>query len=219
MMDSTGKINNWEDRAMQKNLMTNGIEQCPRCKGQGKRRYRLWDNETVVENLIRIKKGVPIDELAWSMWLIIIRCPLCDGEGLYDWVRRTTKGHVSEEFSKHEGFMELYWAKAVEHWPSNSNTHTWLYMRDTPLYRHPEKLIECAQKRYRKIKLNQEVLSFGLSQLRDLRKRIKNCYKNLMKIPGPKVTENLFFSEFKSFGLSDYMPDKIAHPGPDDFPV
>jgi hypothetical protein len=199
--------------------MEEGIEICPKCKGQGSKRYRLWDNETIVENLIRLKKGCSIEKLAWSMWLIKIRCPLCDGDRIYDWVRCATKGHISKEFAAHEGCMELYWAKAAEHWPVNSKTHAWFYVKDLPLYQYPVKLIECGQKRYRKIKLNKDVLSFDLSQLRALRKKIKDCYKELMKTPGSQVTEEQIISGLKSFGLSEYVPDKIVHPGPDDFPT
>ncbi|MGD8290118.1 MAG: hypothetical protein PVF37_00340 [Desulfobacterales bacterium] len=153
------------------------------------------------------------------MWLIIIRYPLCDGGGIYDWVRHATKGHVSKEFAVHEGFMELCWAKAAEHWPANSNTHTWLYMKDSNLYRYPEKLIEYAQKRYRKIKLTRDVLSLDPNQLKDLRKRINNCYKMLMRISALEMTEEQIISGFQSFGLSEYLPDKVVQPGPDDSPV
>ena len=45
-------------------------------------------------------------------------------------------------------------------------------------------------------------------------------FRNIVtELPESEITEERFKEEFKSQGLSKFMPDKFAHPGPDDFPV
>jgi hypothetical protein len=191
---------------------------CPKCGGQGSKRYRLWDSKIILHNLIYLKKKVALEELGWSMFVIKIKCPICDGDGKLDWIRKATKGENHIPFRNHRGFMELYWAKAVTQWPVQNGTHDWCIIKDFPLYQYPDKLIECAQKRYRTFRLHSRVLSLGLHDLKELSRRVDDCYDVLVKTPVNKLTRTIFINEFKTFGLKDYMPDTFVYPGLDDYP-
>ena len=199
--------------------METGIQKCPKCQGQGVKRYKGWSTRFILWNFIRLKAGYPLQELDYSMFLLKIRCPLCGGDGIFDWIKKSTNGHIKRSFASLEGNMDLYQAKAVRNWPLPSSTHNIHFVSDCKMYNHLDKLIECSQKHYIGIKLNKSVLSMGVRHLEKLCNQMDQFRYIVINLPESEITEERFKEEFVSQGLSKFMPDKFAHPGPDDFPV
>ena len=152
------------------------------------------------------------------MFLVKIRCPLCGGDGIFDWIKKATNGHIKRSFASLDGNMDLYQAKAVRNWPLQSSTHKIHFVRDCKMYNHLEKLIECSQERYIGIKLNKSVLSMRVRHLEKLCNQMDQFRNIVTELPESEITEERFKEEFESQGLSEFMPDKFAHPSPDDFP-
>ena len=50
--------------------MKEGIQKCPKCKGQGKIRYRVWDSHSIIGYLIAYKKGEPVSEASLVLRLL-----------------------------------------------------------------------------------------------------------------------------------------------------
>ncbi|MFC1577620.1 hypothetical protein ACFL36_01280 [Thermodesulfobacteriota bacterium] len=195
------------------------IKKCPKCNGQGMKRYRFWLSDLILRNLIYLKAGYPLEALEWSTFVLKIRCPLCDGDGIFDWIKNATKGHINKKFSKLEGNIDIYWLKAVATWPINSSTHTWILVRDTNIYKNSENIIKCSQKRYRGIKLDESVLTMRVRHLELLGNKIEAFYSIVAKLPKKQITKGRVIKEMSSLGLSEFLPDKFAYPGPDDFTV
>jgi len=197
-----------------------GIQKCPKCNGQGVKRYKFWMSDSILRNLIYLKAAYPIEELEWSMILLKIRCPLCDGDGIFDWVKKTTKGHINKKkFKKLNGNMDIYWFMSAGIWPVNSVTHTHYDVRDIYLYKNLENIIQCSQKRYRGIKLNNSVLSMRVRHLEALCNKIDSFYNIVSKLPKKQITKGRIIKEMNLLGLSEFLPDKFVYPGNDDFVV
>jgi hypothetical protein len=176
-------------------------------------------SDTIIRNLIYLKAGYPIEKLAWSMYLLQIRCPLCDGDGIFDWIDAPGRGHLKRSFNKLEGNMDIYWIKAVPTWHSNITTHTDFLLKDNNLYKNPANIIKCSQRRYRGIKLNESVLSMRVHHLENLENKIDAFYKRITAMRSNQINRGRIVKEMSSLGLSEFLPDKFAYPGPDDLPV
>jgi hypothetical protein len=72
--------------------------------------------------------------------------------------------------------------------------------------------------RHTGIKLNPTVLAFSPDELLDLSKSIVEYDCHLTSLPKQEVTEEVINGELTRRGLGDFMPDKFAIPGPDDYP-
>ncbi|WP_319408779.1 hypothetical protein [uncultured Desulfosarcina sp.] len=197
--------------------MTLSIEKCPKCNGQGKIRYRFWMSEIIVYNLILLKAKYPLHELDWSMYVISIKCPLCDGDGIFDWVKKAMKNNIDKNQRKISGNMDIYWQKAVNTWPLSNNTHTWFLCSDSNLYKNPINVINCSQKRYRGVKLNKNVLTMGVRQLEELHNKIINYYKSMNDMQNNLITRKIVIKELQLLELNDYLPDKFCYPNKDDY--
>jgi hypothetical protein len=174
-------------------------------------------SESIVYNLILLKAKYPLHALGWSMVLIVFKCPLCDGDRVFDWVKKAMKNDVNKKQRKLYGNIDIYWKKAVNTWPLSNNTHNWSIYNDSNLYKNAVNVINCSQKRYRGIKLNKNVLTMRVRQLEELHNKIINYYKAMDDMPKSRITRTTVFKEMKLLGLNDYLPDKFAYPNRDVF--
>jgi len=197
--------------------MEEGLEKCPKCKGQGKIRYRLWDTHSIIGHLIAYKRGECLDETIFYLKLIKISCPLCRGDGIYDWIKVTTQFDVAKAFKIASGNMDIYYLKCVDKWFPNA-THQVKDIKVNRIFRQPEKLIELSQRHYVGIRLNNRLLSMSAEELNDLTKK---CFKYkfiLMGLEESELTGDKIKEILESIGLSEFVPDKFAYPGPYDYP-
>lgn len=197
--------------------MEEGSEKCPKCKGQGKVRYRLWDTHFIIGYLIAHKKGEYLDKIFFQLKLIKISCPLCRGDGIYVWVKVATQSEVAKEFEIASGNMDIYLLKCVDKWFPNA-THQVKYIKVNMISRQPEKIIELSQRHYEGIKLNNRLLSMSAEELYDLTEK---CFKYkfaLMGLAESELTGSKIREILESIGLSEFVPDKFAYPGPYDYP-
>jgi hypothetical protein len=81
-----------------------------------------------------------------------------------------------------------------------------------------DKIVELSQERYMGIKLNAKVLAMNPDELGDLYDSVVEYQGYLMALPKREITRNRIRAEITKRGLADFMPDKFAYPGPDDFP-
>jgi hypothetical protein len=197
--------------------MEPGFAVCPKCSGRGFMRYKAWESRRVLLNLLGFKTGEA--RATGSMWLIKITCPGCDGTGKIDWISKPMRGStLISPFSRLEGNMDLYYFHAIESWPRNCLTHKYSAVRMHYSPNHVEKIIELSQVRYTGIKLNPKVLAMNPDELDDLYDLVVEYQGYLMALPKREITRNRIRAEITKRGLADFMPDKFAYPGPDDFP-
>ena len=197
--------------------MVLSIEKCPKCKGQGKIRYRVWDSHSIIGHFIAYKRGDNLDEAFLNLQLLKILCPLCDGDGVYDWIRAATRKDVIKDFEILTGNMDIYFAKCLNRWIPNP-THKTRWIKVKGMFRDPEKLIELSQKHYTNIKLNNQILSMSADELHDITVKCYDYYHSLLKVYEDKLTGNKIREILESVGLSEFAPDKFAYPGPYDYP-
>jgi hypothetical protein len=198
--------------------MEPGYEICPKCDGKGVMRYKVWESRRVLLSLSGPKVGR--QRVAGGMWIARIICPGCDGSGKIDWVTKATRGPtLSKPFDKLEGNMDIYYMQAVESWPRNRATHKYLVQ---DVHYSPErvtKILELSQVRYTGIKLDPRVLTFNPTRIGKLYNSVLEYQGYLGSIPKQEVTEDRIKKELIRRGLNDFMPDKFAIPGPNDFPT
>lgn len=197
--------------------MEEGFEKCPKCKGQGKIRYRLWDTHSIIGYLIAYKRGACLDDTIYHLKLIKILCPLCNGDGIYDWVKVATQSDVAKAFKIASGNMDIYYLKCVDKWFPNP-THQVKYITVNRLFRQPDKLIEISQKNYVGIRLNDRLLSMSAEELYELTEKVFKYKSALMDIDESELTGSKIKEVLESIGLTDFVPDKFAYPGPYDYP-
>ena len=197
--------------------MVLSIEKCPKCKGQGKIRYRVWDSHSIIGHLIAYKRGHNIDQAFLNLLLLKILCPLCGGDGIYDWVRATTRGDINKNFEILTGNMDIYFAKCLNKWIPNP-THQTEWIKVYGMFRNPEKLIELSQVHYTNIRLNNHLLSMSADELTEITKKCFEYSHSLLQVDEDELTGNKIREIFESVGLSDFVPDKFAYPGPYDYP-
>ena len=193
------------------------METCPKCNGQGKLRHKFWVSGVILHNLILLKANYPLDYLLSSMFVLKIKCPLCDGDGIFDWIKKATKGHVNRKSKKLIGNMDIYFLKAVESWPPNSTTHTWYLCNDNNLYKNLKNILKCSQISYRGIKLNESILKMRVKHLEDLSKKISSFYDTVNSLSKNQITRSRIIKEMSLLGLSEFLPDQFAYPDLDDF--
>ena len=194
-----------------------GIEKCPKCNGQGKIRYRVWDSHSIIGHLIAYKKGDPLDEAFLILRLLKIICPLCGGDGIFDWIKNARRRDVLKDFEILTGNMDIYFATCLNRWIPNP-THQTKYIKIFRMFRKPEKLIELSQGHYTNIKLNNQVLSMSADELHDITLKCFDYSHSLLQVDEDKLSGDKIREIFESVGLSDFAPDKFAYPGPYDYP-
>ena len=197
--------------------MEPGFAVCPKCSGRGFIRYKACESRRVILSLLKLITGRK--RATGSMWLIEITCPGCDGTGRIDWISRSMRGStLIRPFARLEGNMDLYYFRAVESWPRNCPTHKYALVRTHYFREHMEKIVALSQTRYMGIKLNDKVLAMNPDELDDLYNLVIEYQGYLMALPKREITRNRIRAEITKRGLADFMPDKFAYPGPDDFP-
>jgi hypothetical protein len=127
--------------------MSLGMTVCPKCKGQGKIRYRVWDSHSLIGHFIAYKKGENLDDCVFNLKLLKIICPMCDGDGCCDWVRVVMRSKVRKNFKILTGNMDIYFAKCLNKWIPN-RTHQMQWIKVSRMFRNPDKLIELSQRHY-----------------------------------------------------------------------
>jgi len=194
------------------------IEECPKCKGHGKIRYKVWNSHSIIKILIAYKKGASLDNVYLNLRLLKIICPLCDGDGFYDWVRVTRRNEVLKNFQVLTGNMDIYYLKCSPKWIIPNSTHQRRLITVFGIFDKPEKLIELSQRHYNNIKLSNKVLSMSVDELQKLSTKCYEYFSLLFAVDENDLTSNKIQEILETVGLSDYMPDKIAIPGPYDYP-
>jgi hypothetical protein len=188
---------------------------CPKCSGRGFMKYKVWRSVAVLHYLCSVKMG---DELGVAQTYIIrITCPGCDGSGIIDWVRRANRGEtLIRPFVKPEGNMDIY-LRPTPAW-SNSPTKSCRLENFSFSARSVEKILELSRVRYSGIRLTPRLSALSLDELRELHSSLSEYEGFLVFLPDQEVTEERIKAELTNRGLADFMPDKFAYPGPDDFP-
>jgi hypothetical protein len=198
-------------------MMENGFEVCPKCNGKGVMRYKAWDSRQILLSLAALKRGLPRG--TGLVWVISIECPRCDGAGKIDWVRKAVIGSVlPTPFKALDGNIDIYYFRALKSWPRKSSTHRYRAAGIKYSSRHIGKILTLSQARHTGIKLNPTVLTLSADELLDLCKSIVEYHCHLTSLPNQEVTEEVIKAELTRRGLGDFMPDKFAIPGPDDYP-
>ena len=196
--------------------MTLSIERCSRCNGQGKIRLRVWESEAIISNLILLKAKYPLDELNNSMFLIKIKCPLCRGDGLYDWIKKAMRSGVNKKQKNINGNMNIYMKIIMKKLRFKNNSHQLITPNVGSLYKNPINVISCSQKRYMGAKLNNTVLTMRVRELEELFHKIRNFHEAIDRMPISRVTETTVIKEMRLLGLNGYLPDGFGYPTEDE---
>jgi hypothetical protein len=199
--------------------MKEGFEKCPKFKGSGWIRYRVWDTQFILSLLVALKSGVPAEKLNLELMLIKMRCPLCDGDGIHDYIRAVTRADVLKSFTVLKGNMDIYISRCVEKWDPYSRTHRTKTIMIKKMFKTPNKLIEFSQQHYQGIKLNKRILSMSLNEISNLSGKSTDYRISIIKIYKDELTEEKMRNTLLKNGLSEFIPDKIAIPGPYDYPT
>ena len=197
--------------------MEEGFVTCPKCKGQGKIRYRVWDSHAIIGYFIAYKRGVLSNKEFLNLKLLKIVCPLCGGDGIYDWIKAVTRKDVLKDFKILSGNMDIYFGKCLNKWVPNP-THQMQWIKVCGMFRNPRKLIELSQRNYTNIKLDNQILSMSADELTDITKKCFDYSHSLLKVYEENLTGNKIREIMESVGLSDFAPDKFAYPGLYDYP-
>jgi hypothetical protein len=187
---------------------------CPKCKGKEAMEYKVWSSRKILAD-IRTKK-ITTQSSARPVDIIKITCSGCNGNGKLDWIQKMKGFKIWEPFAALEGNMEIYYIKAVNSWFPLSRKHR--MFRNRP-YKYPKdisKFIERTQERYIGIKLNSTVLDMSHDELFALEIKLTYYKVDLDCLPTLEVTEDRIREILTKRGLSEFMPDKFVHPGPDD---
>jgi hypothetical protein len=199
-------------------MMVSGFQVCPKCNGKGVKRYKVWDSRQILLSLAALKRG--LQRGTGLVWLISIRCPGCDGSGKIDWIIRARRGDILiRPFTALDGNIDIYYFRALKLWPRNSATHRYRGKGFTYSAPNINKILKLCHVRHTGIKLNPTVLALSPDELLDLSKSIVEYHCHLTSLPNQEVTEEVIKAELTRRGLGDFMPDKFAIPGPNDYPT
>jgi hypothetical protein len=72
--------------------------------------------------------------------------------------------------------------------------------------------------RYTGIRVTPRLLAASLDELLELYNLLSEYESFLTTLSKEEATEEIIKAEITRRGLAEFMPDKFAHPGPDDFP-
>ncbi|PQP32823.1 hypothetical protein C6A36_02445, partial [Desulfobacteraceae bacterium SEEP-SAG10] len=73
-------------------------------------------------------------------------------------------------------------------------------------------------KNYVGIRLNDRLLSMSAEELYELTEKVFKYKSALMDIDESELTGSKIKEVLESIGLTDFVPDKFAYPGPYDYP-
>jgi hypothetical protein len=149
--------------------------------------------------------------------LLKIVCPLCGGDGLYDWIKNARRRDVLKDFKILTGNMDIYFRLCLNKWVPNP-THQMQWIKVYGMMRNPKKLIELSQRHYTNIKLNEQILFMSADELTDITEKCFDYAYSLLKVYEDQLSGNKIREIFESVGLADFAPDKFAYPGPYDYP-
>jgi hypothetical protein len=164
-----------------------------------------------------MKRGEDLNETIFHLKLVKISCPLCRGDGICDWVKKAMLSDVEKSFRIAAGNMDIYFLKCVDKWIPNA-THQTRYITVHRMFQNPEKLIELSQRHFIGIKLNNLLLSMSAEELHDISVKCFDYKSDLMGLKESELTGSKIKKILDSIGLSDFVPDKFADPGPYDYP-
>jgi hypothetical protein len=193
------------------------LQRCKICNGQGKIRYRVWDSHSLIGHFIAYNRGHNLDQTKLYLKMLKIVCPLCGGDGIYDWIKAVRRRDVLKNFVFVSGNMDIYFAKCLTKWVPNP-THRMQWIKVCRMFRDKRKLIELSQRHYTNIKLNNKILSMSADELTDITKKCFDYSHRLLSISEENLTGSKIREIMKSVGLSDFEPDKFAYPGIYDYP-
>jgi hypothetical protein len=198
--------------------MKKGIVQCPICQGLGSIRYKIWHTSTILEKILEIKENEPYeseDELPLIIEIMKIECPLCQGDGIFDWIKNITRGDIKKKFKPLEGNMDIFYSILRSNWSSDF-PKPYVEMKEIYLKNlicYLEKLIEMSKMRYRGIKLNKRILSMSYDELDDLcNSGVFSYLEDFRQVSDDEVNKDKIRMLMITAGLSDYIPDKFALP-------
>jgi hypothetical protein len=198
--------------------MTLGMDVCPKCEGHGLIRYRVWDTQIILSFFVAFKSGVPAERLDLELLLLKMRCPLCDGDGIHDFVRGVMRAKVVESFNVVKGNMDIYCYNCANKWVYNPSRYQIKNITIKNMFKTPDKLIEFSQQHYTGIKLNKRILSMSLNEISDLSEKSADYIMSLIDINRDDgLNEEKLKNAILDCGLSKYIPDEIAIPGPYDY--
>ena len=122
-------------------------------------------------------------------------------------------------FKTLDGNIDIYYFRALRSWPKNSLTHRYRAKGFIYSAGHINKILKLSRVRHTGIKLNPTVLALRADELLELYNAIVEYHGHLRSLPNQEVTEEVIKAELTRRGLGDFMPDKFAIPGPDDYPT
>jgi hypothetical protein len=96
---------------------------------------------------------VPAERLDLELLLLKMRCPLCDGDGIHDFVRGVMRAKVVESFNVVRGNMDIYCYNCANKWVYNPSRYQIKNITIKNMFKTPDKLIEFSQQHYTGIKL------------------------------------------------------------------
>ena len=79
-------------------------------------------------------------------------------------------------------------------------------------------MIELSQEHYTNINLNNQILSMSADELHDTTVKCFDYAHSLLAVDEDELTGSKIQEILESVGLSDFVPDKFAYPGPYDYP-
>jgi hypothetical protein len=161
---------------------------------------------------------VPAERLDLELLLLKMRCPLCDGDGIHDFVRGVMRAKVVESFNVVRGNMDIYCYNCANKWVYNPSRYQIKNITIKNMFKTPDKLIEFSQQHYTGIKLNKRILSMSLNEISDLSEKSADYIMSLIDINRDDgLNEEKLKNAILDCGLSKYIPDEIAIPGPYDY--
>jgi len=198
--------------------MKNGITQCPICHGLGSIRYKICYTNEIIKKILGLKNNGPHEseeELPLLIDIMKIECSLCEGDGLFDWIKKARREEIKKRFKPIEGNMDIFYSIIMSNWssdfPQPSVMTKEIYLKNLICYL--EKLIEMSQIRYRGIKLNKKILSMSYDELDDfINLKVDSYLVDFRQLSDDEVNEGKINKLMKTKGLSEYIPDKFAPP-------
>jgi len=183
---------------------------CPRCKGKKINANIVTENNEILENLIRLKKGEAISEWPSSFWMATI-CKFCKGQG------KVAESFIKDPFTPFAEIranMDIFVKEAnVSEYLFRENGHARYHFDDQEEYLDLPAFISKCNVLYTGIKLDPTILNWDLSALEDLFKKVEFFdIDNIKPLNKKGITKML-----KKAGVpSIFIPDTFAHAGPDD---
>jgi hypothetical protein len=103
--------------------MKDGIVQCSICRGLGSIRYKIWHTRAILEKILELRNNgsrESEEEFPIKIDIMKIECPLCENDGLFDWVRKITRGDIKKNWKPLVGNMDIFYSKLINQtWPLN----------------------------------------------------------------------------------------------------